>query len=128
MKARKFWAIYVAVVALGLGIFYAAADSMEEVPFALSETEMQHIQGGEYNAKCTSKTGCPWSGCDPPGGTVYYTNRGNSWYDCTYSSTRMCYLSNRTVGVCDAVYHSMSRCRSPVGSGVVYEHGNCRTL
>ena len=121
MKARKFWAIYIPLIALGLGSFYISSGSLAEVPLVLSDVEMQETIGGSRsNAKCITRTGCypNSSGCS--GNTRY--SGSLSWKDCTsasgkkcnpdYNSTRrVCHVRYYTGGGCAGEYSSSNRNR-----------------
>jgi len=111
MKTRKFGAIYILLVALGLGIFYAFAGSIEEVPLGLSEAEMQNLFGGDAsNHKCVTRTGCypNSSGCN---GSGDYYSGSLSWESCTDYAGKFCNIDEGSGRiVCSVTHYTNSNC------------------
>lgn len=111
MKTRKFWAIYISLVTLGLGAFYAFAGPIEKVPLTLSESEMQNIFGGDQsNAKCVTRTGCypNSSGCNGNGDDY---SGSLSWEDCTDWNGKFCNIDEGSGRiVCTVTHYTNSNC------------------
>lgn len=119
MKARKFWAIYIPLVALGLVSFFILSSSLQGVPLALSDIEMGEISGRlvVLNSKCVDRSPCypNRTGCDTQN-AMRYTSLGKWWEGCDNYTGKKCNL-NTTIRdrTCYVTYYTGPGCNGESG-------------
>ena len=130
MKARKFWAVYIPLVALGLATFFISSASLESVPLVLSDAEMQEVFGSaRINAKCVTRSPCyPDRSGDDCDNNKRFTSLGTTWKDCTSYQYKKCSKNAQiTARVCAVTEYDGPGCSGEATTDQRTRTTSCRT-
>lgn len=124
MRHKKFWAGYLVIVLLLLGIVYIATGSLQDTPAPLSVSVMQQLKGSTWytNHYCKDTTACPYYVCNVQN-HIYMDSTPLVIKRCSTGTTKSCQddSGSENVAYCRIKNYDMY-CQNPAPTNTQYTY------